>query len=97
MKLYSRDGGTVTYAGFFGATYSISKLHQLTSIPGGSVGYRVGTVVKIFGITVYDDSYIDYEHAIKHDDNVNARVPQIPLDTESSAENDDIAETDPSV
>ncbi len=85
MKLYFKDGGTVMYAGFFGATYSISKLHKLTSIPGGSVGYRVGTVVEIFGITVYDDSYIDYEHAIKPEDNVYS----IFLDMESSAENDD--------
>lgn len=77
------------YAGCFGATYSISKLNKLTSIPGGSVGYRVGTVVEIFGITVYDDSYIDYEHAIKPEDNVNSQVDQIFLDMESSAENDD--------
>lgn len=89
MKLYSKDGGTVMYVGFFGATYSISKLHKLTSIPGGSVGYRVGTVVEIFGITVYDDSYIDYEHAIKPEDNVVSQVDQIFLDMESSAENDD--------
>lgn len=89
MKLYFKDGGTVMYAGCFGATYSISKLNKLTSIPGGSVGYRVGTVVEIFGITVYDDSYIDYEHAIKPEDNVNSQVDQIFLDMESSAENDD--------
>ena len=89
MKLYLKDGGTVMYVGCFGATYSISKLNELTSIPGGSVGYRVGTVVKIFGITVYDDSYIDYEHAIKPEDNVNSQVDQIFLDMESSAENDD--------
>ena len=80
MKLYFKDGGTVMYAGCFGATYSISKLHKLTSIPGGSVGYRVGTVVEIFGITVYDDSYIDYEHAIKLEDNVVSQVDQIFLD-----------------
>lgn len=89
MKFYFKDGGTVMYAGCFGATYSISKLNKLTSIPGGSVGYRVGTVVEIFGITVYDDSYIDYEHAIKPEDNVNSQVDQIFLDMESSAENDD--------
>ena len=38
---------------------------------------------------VYDDSYIDYEHAIKPEDNVNSQVDQIFLDMESSAENDD--------
>lgn len=101
MKLYFKDGGTVMYAGFFGATYSVSKLHKLTPVPDGGICYRVGTVVEIFGITVYDDSYIDYEFRMEVSDDVANQVEDIfrekinsEIDSYIDSYNDSIKESD---
>ena len=75
LKLYLKDGGTVEYVGCLGATYSVSKLHRLSNDPDGNACYEVGTVIKVFGIEVYNDSYIDYDHPVKTIDEIDVDFP----------------------
>lgn len=46
-----KDGGTVKYRALL---YSVSKVHRLAPVESAKE-YEEGTVITIFGITIYDD------------------------------------------
>jgi len=48
-----KDGGTVEYKSL---TYSISKVHSLYSIGGYEMGYKDGIIIKLFNITIYNNT-----------------------------------------
>ena len=50
-KIYLKDGGTVIYQSL---TYSIHKVHSISDGMNGK-DYWEGTIIKIFGIPIYDD------------------------------------------
>lgn len=51
IPLHLKDGGTVEYRAL---AYTVSKVHRLSEDIGK--GYDTGTVIKIFGLTVYDSA-----------------------------------------
>ena len=58
-----KDGGSVLYCSFgFGAIYGVEKRHCYYQ-EVGYMYYEIGTVVTIFGIEVYNDAHVDYEHS----------------------------------
>ena len=48
-----KDGGTVEWKSL---TYSISKVHSLYSVDGYPMGYKDGMIIKIFNMTVYNNT-----------------------------------------
>ena len=53
-----KDGGTVEWKSL---TYSISKVNSIYSIDDIRMGYKKGIVIKIFNITVFNNSKYDIE------------------------------------
>ena len=53
-----KDGGTVEWKSL---TYSISKVNSIYSIDDIRMGYKKGVIIKIFNITVFNNSKYDIE------------------------------------
>ena len=79
-RIYSfKDGGTVVYASFgFGLLYSVEQRHRLYD-EAGYAYYEIGTVITIFGIEVYNNAHVDYEHghSLEHSPEVEAANKEI--------------------
>ena len=63
-----KDGGTIMYCSIaFGAIYQVEQRHCFYE-EVGTVYYEVGTVVTIFGLEVFNNAHVDYEHGypLKH-------------------------------
>lgn len=48
-----KDGGTIEWKSL---TYSISKVHSLYSVDGYPMGYKDGIIVKLFNMTIYNNT-----------------------------------------
>lgn len=66
MKILYKDGGTVQYKALL---YCYTQYHSLT-VENYRAGYRTGKEIKIFGLTVYDDT----EFVANHTDDVLSPV-----------------------
>ena len=62
-----KDGGTVEWKSL---TYSISKVNSIYSIDDIRMGYKKGVIIKIFNITVFNNSKYDIEKELE-DENLN--------------------------
>ncbi len=65
-KCHLKDGGTEIISSFpwgVGIVYSIENRHSLHN-ENGNTYYEIGTIVKIFGIEVYNDAHVDYDHPL---------------------------------
>jgi len=58
-----KDGGTVEWKSL---TYSIAKVHSIYSVEGYPMGYKDGIVIKLFNMTIYNNSNynLDEEYVI---------------------------------
>ncbi len=73
-KYMLTDGGTVIYGSFpVAVIYSVEDRHALCS-ENGTTYYEIGTVVKFFGIEVYNDAHIDYDHPQGTAEQVNEAI-----------------------
>ena len=52
-----KDGGSIEWHSL---TYSITKVHKMSSFQNYKVGYETGIVVKIFNKTIYDNTKYEY-------------------------------------
>lgn len=48
-----KDGGTIEWKSL---TYSISKVHSLYSVDGYPMGYKDGIIIKLFNMTIYNNT-----------------------------------------
>lgn len=70
--LYFRDGGSKMYCSLFGFI-RVEQLHKIYDEAGYSY-YEIGTVVTVFGIEVFNNAHVDYEHGhpLQHSPEVEA-------------------------
>lgn len=52
IPMHLKDGGTVVYNAVL---YQVEKVHRINTKSTEEVDYLEGTIVKIFGIEVYND------------------------------------------
>ena len=70
---YFKDGGSKMYCSLFGFIYRVEQLHKIYDEAGYSY-YEIGTVVTVFGIEVFNNAHVDYEHGhpLQHSPEVEA-------------------------
>lgn len=52
IPMHLKDGGTVVYNAIL---YRVEKVHRIDTVSSEKINYLEGTIVKIFGIEVYND------------------------------------------
>lgn len=52
IPMHLKDGGTVIYNAIL---YRVEKVHRIDTVSTEEIDYLEGTIVKIFGIEVYND------------------------------------------
>lgn len=52
IPMHLKDGGTVVYNAVL---YRVEKVHRIDTVSSEKIDYLEGTIVKIFGIEVYND------------------------------------------
>ena len=72
-EYYFLDGGSKMYCSLFGFIYRVEQLHKIYDEAGYSY-YEIGTVVTVFGIEVFNNAHVDYEHGhpLQHSPEVEA-------------------------
>ena len=57
-----KDGGSVAYCSYgYGIIYQVENRNRIY-IEGDYSYYEIGTVVYVFGIEVFNNAHVDYEH-----------------------------------
>ena len=77
-KYEFKDGGSVMYCSVaFGAIYKVEQRHRIY-VENGYSYFEIGTVVTVFGVELYNNAHVDYDHpqSLTHSEEVQKSVEE---------------------
>lgn len=77
-KYEFKDGGSVMYCSVaFGAIYKVEQRHRIY-VENGYSYFEIGTVVTVFGVELYNNAHVDYDHpqSLAHSEEVQKSVEE---------------------